>query len=114
MQRVQGICKITTHAKYVHVIVKPTERLISGEIITTSTYGELKPQSGWVGVCLHNLSSKEVILPAKKVLGHIHALNIVPPMLVPHYIKGEKQPGTTQTCLTQAIPEGEKSLERQV
>ena len=43
MQRVQSICKITVPAKYVCIIAAPMERLISEEVIATSTYGQIKP-----------------------------------------------------------------------
>ena len=48
MQNVAGVSKVTGHIKWVHVIEEPKEQGFSNEVVTTSTYGNLKPGSSRV------------------------------------------------------------------
>ena len=60
-------------------------------VVSTCTYGELPPMSQWVGMIIWNLSTKEVKLPAKSVIGHVQAANTVSKSLAPKPIE-EAQP----------------------
>ena len=88
MQTVASVSKVTSHIKWVHVIVEPKEQGISNEEVTTSTYGDLKPGSSSVKICLQNLTSHKVTVPAQCVIGQIQAVNEVPGIYAPVTPKG--------------------------
>ena len=60
--------------------------IFSGNIVATPTYSWIKPGPSWVRICLHNISSKETIIPATAVVGKVQAANRIPNMLTPHYV----------------------------
>ena len=52
MQTMPGSSKVMGHIKQVHVIIDPREQGFSNELVTTSTYFDLKPSSSRVKICL--------------------------------------------------------------
>ena len=52
MQTMPCISKVTGHVKQVHVITQPGEQGFSHEAVATSMYGDLKPGSSRVKICL--------------------------------------------------------------
>ena len=81
--QVHGLTKYHCHSKRIHVIADQPQNSFANQLVTTSTYTELKPGSSKVTLCVQNLSAREVVLPAKSVIGTISAANVVPPMLAP-------------------------------
>ena len=49
-------------------------------------YWHLNPGSGRVGMMLQNLSSWEVRIPPKTIIGNVQAKNLVTNMLAPRYV----------------------------
>ena len=47
------------------------EQGFSNEVVATSMYGDLKPGSSRVKICLWNLTSQKVTIPAQCVIGQI-------------------------------------------
>ena len=47
------------------------------------TYGELHPGSSRVPVCLHNLSTHAMVIPAKTMVSQVIPANQVPPVVHP-------------------------------
>ena len=58
------------------------------EVVATSMYGDLKPGSSRVKICLWNLTSQKVTIPAQCVIGQIQVVNEVPGMYAPVTSKG--------------------------
>ena len=50
-------------------------------VVSTATYGELHPGFSRVPVCLCNLSTHAMEVPAKTIIGQIVSSNQVPPMV---------------------------------
>ena len=50
-------------------------------VVSTCTYSEIQPWSGWVGMIVWNMSSKEEKLPAKSAFECIEVANIFPKSL---------------------------------
>ena len=78
---VKGITIITCHSQCVHVVAELMDQPVAKGVVSTCTYGKLQPGLQWVGMIIWNMCSKEVKLPAKLVIGHIQAANIVPESL---------------------------------
>ena len=87
MQTVANVTKVTGHMKWEHVITEPKEQGFSSEVITTSTYRDLKPGSIRVKVCLWNLTSQKVTIPAWCVVSQVQAANEVPSIYAPVTLK---------------------------
>ena len=62
----------------VNVIAEPPELDYSDSVVTTSTFMELEPGSCYLGVCLHNLSSRKVKIPAHIMVGQVQVANRIP------------------------------------
>ena len=71
-----------------HVIAKSREQGLSNEVDATSMYNDLKPKSSGVKICLWNLTSQKITIPAQCVVGHIQMVNEVPGMDTPVTSKG--------------------------
>ena len=52
-------------------------------VVPIATYGELHPGSSRVPVCLHNMSTCAVEIPAKTVVGQVIPANQIPPVVHP-------------------------------
>ena len=84
-QDVKGATRVIVHTKRVKVIAEPLGELIANGVVMPSTYGELKPELGRVGICLPNHTVREIRIPTKSILGQVQAANEVPDLLAPEY-----------------------------
>ena len=74
-------CQLTL---YVHVLTEPVlGPQLPAAVVPTATYGELHPGSSRVPVCLCNLSTHAVDVPAKMVIWQIVPANKVPLVVHP-------------------------------
>ena len=72
------------HCMWVHVLMEliPGPQLPAA-VVPTATYGELHPGSSRVLICLCNLSTYTVEIPAKAVVGQVAPAKQVPPVVHP-------------------------------
>ena len=72
------------HCMWVHVLMEPTPGpKLPAAVVPTVTYGELHPGSSRVPICLHNLSTHTMEIPAKAMVGQVASANQVPPVVHP-------------------------------
>ena len=114
-QTVPGVSRVTGHVKQVHVIAEPREQGFSSEVVTTSMYSDLKPGSSRFTICLLNLTSKQVTIPAQCVVGQIQAANEVTGMYAPvtpkvHLISRATIPKNENWLSTVPIADGKEDL----
>ena len=63
----------------VHVLMEPAlGPQLPAAVVPIATYGELHPGSLRVPVCLHNMSTRAMEIPAKTVVGQVIPANQVP------------------------------------
>ena len=74
----------------VHVLTEPAlSPQLPASVAPIATYGELHPGSSSIPVCLHNLSTHAVEIPAKSMAGQVIPTNQVP--LVVHLTRTTKE-----------------------
>ena len=67
------------HCMKVHVLMEPAPGpQLPAAVVPIATYGELYPGSLRVPVCLHNMSTHAMEIPAKTVVGQVIPANQVP------------------------------------
>ena len=67
------------HCMKVHVLMEPAlGPQLPAAVVPMATYGELNPGSSRVPVCLHNMSTHAMEIPAKTVVGQVIPANQVP------------------------------------
>ena len=72
------------HCMKVHVLMEPAlGPQLPASVVPIATYGELHPGSSRVPVCLHNLSTHAMEIPAKTMVGQVIPANQVPPVVYP-------------------------------
>ena len=72
------------HCTKVHVLMEPVlGPQLPAAVVPIATYGELHPGSLRVPVCLCNMSTHTVEIPAKTVVGQVIPANQVPPVVHP-------------------------------
>ena len=70
------------HCMKVHVLTTPAlGPQLPAAVVPIATYGELHPGSSRVPVCLHNMSTHAVEIPAKTVICQVIPANQVPPVV---------------------------------
>ena len=68
----------------VHVLTGPAlSPQLPAAVVPIATYGELHPGSSRVPVCLPNMSTHAMEIPAKTVVGQVIPANHVPPVVHP-------------------------------
>ena len=68
----KGNAGIKGHCMKVHVLTEPTlGPQLPAAVVPIATYGELHPGSSRVPICLRNMSSRAVKIPAKTVVGQV-------------------------------------------
>ena len=78
------------HSMQVHVLMELTPgSQLPAAVVPTATYGELHPGSSRVPICLHNLSTHTVEIPAKAMVGLVAPANQVP--LVVHLTRAAEE-----------------------
>ena len=92
---VKGMVDLTTHSKYLSVVVEPVTGY-SEHIAMARSYGELKPGKGKIDVCLRNHSARQVTLPKQTTMGEITPANMISALLdqKPTGHKGDKKETT--------------------
>ena len=89
---IKANASVKGHCMRVHVLMEPAlSPQLPAAVVPIATYGELHPGFSRVPVCLHNLSTHAVEIPAKSVVGQVIPANQVP--LVVHPTRTAK--GTT-------------------
>ena len=64
---------------WVHVLMEPMPGpQLPTVVVPTATYGELHLGSSWISICLHNLSTHSIKIPAKTVVDQVMTANQVP------------------------------------
>ena len=70
------------HGIKVHVLTEPVlGPQLPASVVPIATYGELHPGSSRIPVCLHNLSTRAMEIPAKTMVGQVIPANQVPPVV---------------------------------
>ena len=86
---VKGNTGVKGHCMKVHVLTEPAlGPQLPAAVVPIATYGELHPGLSRVPICLHNMSSHAVEVPAKTVVGQVMSANQVP--LVVHQTRTTK------------------------
>ena len=81
------------HCMQVHVLTEPMlGPKLPAAVVPTATYRELCPGSSRVWVCLCNLSTYAVEIPAKTVVGQVAPANQIPPVV--HLTRTAKETNT--------------------
>ena len=90
MVNVRANASVKGHCMKVHVLTEPAlSPQLPAAVVPIATYGELHPGSSRVPVCLHNLSTHAMEIPAKTVVGQVIPANQVP--LVVHPTRTAKE-----------------------
>ena len=78
----KGNAGVKGHCMKVHVLMEPAlgPQLLAA-VVPIATYGELHPGSSRVPICLCNMSSCAMEVPAKTVVGQVIPANQVPPVV---------------------------------
>ena len=86
----KGNAGIKGHCMKVHVLTEPAlSPQLPAAVVPIAMYGELHPGSSRVPVCLCNMSSHAMEVPAKTVVGQVIPANQVPPVVHPTRITAE-------------------------
>ena len=86
---VKGNAGVKGHCMKVHVLMEPVlGPQLPAALVPLVTYGELHPGSSRVPICLHNLSTRAIEIPAKTMVGQVMPANQVP--LVVHLTRTTK------------------------
>ena len=84
MVNVRANASVKGHYMKVHVLTEPVlSPQLPAAVVPIVTYGELHPGSSRVPVCLCNLSTCAMEIPAKTVVGEVIPANQVPPVVHP-------------------------------
>ena len=79
---IKASASVRGHCMKVHVLTEPVlSPQLPAAVVPTATYGELHPGSSKVPVCLCNMSTCAVEIPAKTVVGQVIPANQVPPVV---------------------------------
>ena len=80
----RGNAGVKGHCMKVHVLTEPAlGPQLPAVVVPIATYGELHPGSSRVPICLHNMSTHAVEIPAKTVVGQIMPANQIPSVVHP-------------------------------
>ena len=94
-----GNAGVKGHCMKVHVLTEPALGPQLAAVVPIATYGELHPGSSRVPICLCNMSSHAVEIPAKTVVGQVIPANQVPLMV--HLTRT-----TAETNTNNKVPKG--------
>ena len=82
MVNVKANASVKGHCMKVHVLTEPAlSPQLPAAVVPIATYGELHPGSSRAPVCLHNLSTHAMEIPAKTVAGQVIPANQVSPVV---------------------------------
>ena len=81
---IKANASVKGHCMKVNVLKEPAlGPQLPAAVVPIATYGELHPSSLRVPVCLHNMSTCAIEIPAKTVVGQVIPANQVPPVVHP-------------------------------
>ena len=81
---IKGNAGVKGHCMKVHVLTEPVlGPKLPAAVVPIATYAELHPGSSRVPICLHNMSTCVMEIPAKTVVGQVIPANQVPPVVHP-------------------------------
>ena len=84
MVNIKANASVKGHCRKVHVLMEPAlSPQLPAAVVPMATYGELHPGFSRVPVCLHNLRTHAVEIPAKTVVGQVIPAKQVPPVVHP-------------------------------
>ena len=90
MVKVGANASVKGHSMKVHVLMEPAlSPQLPASVAPIATYGELHPGSLRVPVCLCNLSTHAMEIPAKTMVGQVIPANQVPPAV--HWARTTKE-----------------------
>ena len=79
---IKGNAGVKGHCMKVHVLMEPAlGPQLPAAVVPIATYGELHPGSLRVPICLCNMSTHAMEIPAKMVVGQVVPANQVPPVV---------------------------------
>ena len=81
---IKGNAGVKGHCMKVHVLMEPVlSPQLPAAVVPIATYRELHPGSSRVPICLHNMSTCAMEIPAEMVIGQVIPANQVPPVVHP-------------------------------
>ena len=81
---IKGNAGVKGHCMRVHVLTEPAlGPQLPAAVVPIATYGELHHGSSRVPICLHNMSTRGMEIPAKTVVGQVMPANQVPLVVHP-------------------------------
>ena len=120
---VKGNAGVKGHCMKVHVLMEPAfgPQLLAA-VVLIATNGELHPGSSRVPICLHNMSTRAMEIPAKTVVGQVIPANQVPPVVHPTRTTKEATINTPKDWVLEALdlqglkewPESEQKQAREL
>ena len=92
------------HCMKVHVLTEPAlGPHLPAAVVPIATYGELHPGSLRIPVCLCNMSTRALEIPAKTVVGQVIPANQVPPVVHPTRTAKETTTKTPKGWVLEAL-----------
>ena len=120
---VKGNAGVKGHSMKVHVLTEPVlSPQLPAAVVPIATYGELHPGSSRVPICLCNMSTCAMEIPAKMVVGQVIPANQVPPVVHPTRTMKEATINTPKGWVLEALdlqglkewPESEQKQAREL
>ena len=119
----KGNAGVKGHCMKVHVLTEPAlGPQLPAAVVPIATYGELHPGSSRVPICLCNMSSRAMEVPAKTVDEQVMPANQVPPVVHPTRTTKNKNANTPKGWVLEALdlqglkewPESEQKQAREL
>ena len=101
---VKGNAGVKGHCMKVHVLMEPAlGPQLPAAKVPIAMYGELHPGSSRLPICLCNMSSRAVEVPAKTMVGQVMPANQVPPAVHPTRTTKNKNVNTPKGWVLEAL-----------
>ena len=101
---VKGNAGVKGHCMKVHVLTEPAlSPQLPAAVVPIVTYGELHPGSSRVPICLCNMSTHAMEVPAKTVVGQVMPANQVPRVVHPTRTTENKNVNTPKGWVLEAL-----------
>ena len=120
---IKGNAGVKGHCMKVHVLTEPVlSPQLPAAVVPIATYGELHPGSSRVPICLCNMSTPAMEIPAKMVVGQVIPANQVPLVVHPTRTTKEATINTPKGWVLEALdlqslkewPESEQKQAREL
>ena len=100
----KGNAGIKGHCLKVHVLMELVlSPQLPAAVVPVATYGELHPGSSCIPICLHNMSTHAMEIPAKTVVGQVMPANQVPQVVHPTRTTEDKHANTPKGWVLEAL-----------